>query len=134
MSQIDFLLGRSIARKRVSCGISQGDLAIRTGISKHDIAGFEAGTARATASQLFGIARALDIRIETLFRDIAAAAQTGARDEGRSGWRDANDVEDDYHALPLDYRSAVFEFLIASGKERADTAKGSADAEEDRQP
>ena len=110
MSQIDVLLGRSIAEQRGRPGVSQEDLARKLGLSADTVAAFERGDRRATAKQLFDIAEVLNVKVEGFFNgfndepfEIACSAEPFPE---RS-----RDLVGDYHALSKTHRGAAFAFL-----------------------
>jgi len=110
MSEIDILLGRSIANLRVSRKLSQEDLAGRIGVSPKTIDAFEKGTRRATAVQLFALSQALEVRIEGLF---SSEEQFEARSSTPVLPPETHKLAGHYHALGKSHRSAIFSFLLA---------------------
>lgn len=58
---IDAQIGRNIARRRTSMGLSQSALAHACGISFQQVQKYETGTNRVAASRLYVIARTLQI-------------------------------------------------------------------------
>lgn len=115
MTDIDILLGLSIAARRERMELSRADLAQTTGLSEHAIQSFEEGKRRATARQLFDIADALSVPVRTLFPSIAEErASTCAQSEPPiPGFDDARNVAAHYHALSGPYRATSFAFLVA---------------------
>ncbi|MFB1487752.1 MULTISPECIES: helix-turn-helix transcriptional regulator [unclassified Thiocapsa] len=62
-------LARNLRKLRVSAGLSQDDLAERTGLSQTWISRLESGGANPTIETLSSIAEALEIRVHDLFND-----------------------------------------------------------------
>jgi transcriptional regulator with XRE-family HTH domain len=115
MADIDRLLGRSIAEQRARVGLSRAELAGTLGVSEHAIARLEDGRRRAPASQLFAIADALDIPLESFF-----PATAGHTDPPRptalppgGEFDDARHIIEHYNALSAQSRAASFAFLVA---------------------
>jgi len=63
-------LGRNIAKIRKEKGISQEELALRSGIDKSYISHIENGIKNITCYKLFQIAKALNVNITKFFEDI----------------------------------------------------------------
>jgi transcriptional regulator with XRE-family HTH domain len=66
-------LARNLRHRRVSAGLSQGDLAERTGLSQTWISRLETGGANPTIETLTILAEGLSIRVHDLFEDNAEA-------------------------------------------------------------
>jgi len=64
---VSMRLGARIARLRRERGLSQGDLAIRASVSRDVIAGLEDGSRLVAAADLWPIARALKVSIDSFF-------------------------------------------------------------------
>lgn len=112
MSQIDILLGKSIAEQRVKIGISQKELANRLNLSTYSVAAFEQGSRRATASQLFDIAEILDLKVERLFGcPDSEPVETKPSETPFAG--DVDSMVGHYDALSKTHRAAIFAFLLA---------------------
>ena len=118
MTEIDFLLGRSIAAQRRKRGLSRDTLAGKLALSADTIAAFEEGTRRATAQQLFEIADILEVQIVGLFSQADAAVEDAPlrtplepETEGLVGF---------YGALSKAHRTAIFAFLLATGRDRGE--------------
>lgn len=114
MSQIDVLLGRGIAEERSKRGVSHKDLAKSLGLSVHAIAGFENGSRRATALQLFQIADALGMKVEGLFGKIQDEPFQGQKPTTmRELPPQVDEMVGHYGTLSKAHRSAAFAFLVA---------------------
>ncbi|MFT3723056.1 MAG: helix-turn-helix transcriptional regulator [Hyphomonadaceae bacterium] len=74
---VDHLIGAMVAACRLEAGLSQKQLAARTGIKLADLRLHEAGTERIPASALLKIAQVLDTPISYFFSAIDIADATG---------------------------------------------------------
>ncbi len=110
MSNIDILLGQSIARQRTLRCMSQDDLAARLGVCAHVISAFEQGTRRIPAKQLFDLADVLEVRIEEIFC-LEDTVDQAPRVPALSP--EIQVLFGDYGALSKMHRSAIFAFLLA---------------------
>ncbi|MEO9782134.1 MAG: helix-turn-helix transcriptional regulator [Sedimentitalea sp.] len=112
MSQIDVLLGKSIAKQRVARGISVENLARKIGLSASTVAAFEQGTRRASAKQLFEIADVLELKVQRLFNcpdnEPVEVRPTTAAFSGQG-----EEIAGHYDALSKSHRVAIFAFLLA---------------------
>jgi transcriptional regulator with XRE-family HTH domain len=115
MTEIDILLGLSIAERRKRLGLSRADLATKLSVSEYTIGEFEQGTRRAAASQLFDLADALDIPVTALFPSTTEEKAWAPPPEGpaAAGFSGALEVESHYYALSRSQRAASFAFLVA---------------------
>ena len=113
MTEIDVLLGKSIARCRQKVGFTQEDLAQRLHVSKQTLMAFEEGRRRASALQLYQIAGHLDVTVEGFFEwlDMPVPIPAPAASFGP----EAHDLAGHYAALSQSDRAAIFAFLLASG-------------------
>lgn len=82
---VDHLIGAMVAACRVEAGLSQKQLAAKTGLSLADLKLHEAGTERIPASALMKVAQALDTPVSYFFSAIDIADCTGL-----NGSRSAN--------------------------------------------
>ncbi len=67
---IDAGVGARIRALRQARGVSDAELALKLGISKHEFAMIEAGKARCRARQLMVLAQTLDVPFGELFEDM----------------------------------------------------------------
>jgi transcriptional regulator with XRE-family HTH domain len=74
---VDHLIGAMVAASRTEAGLSQKQLAAKTGISLADLRLHEAGIERIPASSLLKIAQILDTPISYFFSAIDIADATG---------------------------------------------------------
>lgn len=116
MSEIDILLGRSITRQRKRAGLSRDEVARALHVSVATLAGFETGTRRASARQLFDLARVLDVTIEGLFDWSEVDRPAELRRPLPDAAKDLHEVAGHYDALSQSHRAAIFAFLLASGR------------------
>lgn len=63
-------IGRNLRRLRVAKGLSQERLALESGIDRAYVGRVERGSENVTVSTLEAFAKALDVRVSALFRDI----------------------------------------------------------------
>lgn len=63
-------LGKKVASARKSKNISQEELATRSGIDRSHIGFIEQGRRRPTVGTLYKLAKALDIKLEDLFKGL----------------------------------------------------------------
>ena len=67
-SSVDMWIGSRVRTKRASRGISQLEFCALLGVSRDELAAFEAGTKRINANLLFRIAKSLDVQPDCFFR------------------------------------------------------------------
>lgn len=67
--RIDRIVAKNIRRLRRAAGMSQTVLGEHVGVTYQQIQKYEDGTDRIVASRLWKCAEALDVPVETLFRD-----------------------------------------------------------------
>lgn len=67
MEEIDYALGKRMMMMRQVVGLTQDELARRTGISFQQLYAYERGISRIPASDLYVVARELGIDINCLF-------------------------------------------------------------------
>jgi transcriptional regulator with XRE-family HTH domain len=65
-------VGQRIKRAREQAGMSNRDLASRLGMAAARVAGFEAGTERLTARQIFEIATIMEKSVSYFFADLVS--------------------------------------------------------------
>lgn len=114
MSAIDILLGQGIARQRRLRKISQLELADRLNVSRQRIVDYEQGKRRASAKELFEIAKVIDLEIQDFFSRgnplVPVVSMPSLPPE-------AQRLTEHYHTLSKPHRTAIFAFLLA-GKDR----------------
>jgi transcriptional regulator with XRE-family HTH domain len=66
----DVAIGKKLRMFRSSCGLSQGDLAEKTGISFQQIQKYEKGINRVSASRLFEFAQIFNVAIQDFFENV----------------------------------------------------------------
>ena len=62
-------LGATVRRLRRERGLTQEDLAEKTGLHTNHIGGVERGERNITMATLFSLARALEVKVTVLFED-----------------------------------------------------------------
>jgi transcriptional regulator with XRE-family HTH domain len=63
------ILGQNIKLYRTRLGLTQADLAERSGVYRSHLAGIETGSANPSVKTLEKLATALAVRVEALFRE-----------------------------------------------------------------
>ena len=116
MTDIDVLLGRSISRQRCRASMTRDELARKLHVSVDAIAAFEDGRRRASAKQLFDMAKALDVAIEGFFDWSEAEPGTLAKPKRPFAGAGIAALEGHYAALSSSHKAAIFAFLLASNK------------------
>lgn len=66
-SGVDQAVGANIQRLRVAQGVTLAELAVRLGISHQQLHKYEHGSNRTCASMVYGLSRALDVPVKSLF-------------------------------------------------------------------
>ena len=67
-SPVDMWIGSRVRIKRTSRGMSQEEFCKLLGVSRNDLAAFEAGAKRINANLLFRAAKSLDVQPDYFFR------------------------------------------------------------------
>jgi DNA-binding transcriptional regulator YiaG len=67
-SLVDMWIGSRVRIKRTSRGMSQQEFCKLLGVSRNDLAAFEAGAKRINANLLFRVAKSLDVQPDYFFR------------------------------------------------------------------
>ena len=67
-SPVDMWIGSRVRIKRTSRGMSQQEFCKLLGVSRNDLAAFEAGAKRINANLLFRVAKSLDVQPDYFFR------------------------------------------------------------------
>lgn len=68
------LLGQMVYEQRIALGLTQAELAARTGMTQPQLSRLESGGATPTIPLLARLARALDAELDISFRPITTAA------------------------------------------------------------
>lgn len=103
---VDAHVGRRIRRRRLSLGLTQGELAEALGLSFQQVQKYELGSNRVSASRLFMLAQALGKRVAWFFEsygDLGEEAEP-APEDGRSGGREADELVLACYRMPPDVR------------------------------
>jgi DNA-binding XRE family transcriptional regulator len=75
-SLIDLHVGRRVRLQRKACGLSQQGLAQALGLTFQQVQKYECGSNRISASKLFQIAQALNVRVEFFFAGLCPRSPT----------------------------------------------------------
>lgn len=76
--EFDRQIGQLVKARRLSKGISQGDLSQVLGLTLQQVENYEAGSKSISASRLAQIAAALDVPVTYFYEDIEAHPRTRA--------------------------------------------------------
>jgi DNA-binding XRE family transcriptional regulator len=87
-SLIDLHVGRRVRLQRKACGLSQQGLAQALGVTFQQVQKYECGSNRISASKLFQIAQALNVRVEFFFAGLSKVTDGGG--EGQEAGRVAD--------------------------------------------
>lgn len=68
LNSVDMHIGSRVRIRRTSRGVSEQELSKLLGIERSNLAAYETGEQRITASLLFRIAKVLDVRADYFFR------------------------------------------------------------------
>ena len=112
---VDICVGKAIRYRRKLLGLSQEQLADAVGIKFQQIQKYETGKNRVSASRLWELAGALDVKISFFFQDIEdTPAPTKARDKMATRVlfeRETLDLVRSYYDLPEKSRRSVFKLI-----------------------
>lgn len=111
---VDLHVGKRIRQRRWLIGMTQQGLAELVGIKFQQIQKYETGANRVSASRLWDIADALDVKVSFFFEGLKAAEESRAQDvvsvpDDLLGDKEAMDLVRSYYAIPKDQRSRLFE-------------------------
>lgn len=76
---MDELIGKKLRILRTLLGMSQTDLAEKSGVSFQQIQKYEKGINRVSASRLFDFAKILGVEVESFFEDAESATKSGKK-------------------------------------------------------
>jgi len=111
---VDVHVGKRIRQRRWLIGMTQQKLAELVGIKFQQIQKYETGANRVSASRLWDIADALDVKVAFFFeglRDEDSDNRTDAEavPEDLMGAKEAMDLVRSYYAIPENQRRRLFE-------------------------
>ncbi|MGH1416564.1 MAG: helix-turn-helix domain-containing protein [Pelagimonas sp.] len=111
---VDVHVGKRIRHRRWLVGMTQQQLAEKVGIKFQQIQKYETGANRVSASRLWDIADALEVKVSFFFEGIetegAEASQTSdSVPADILGDKEALDLVRSYYAIPENQRRRLFE-------------------------
>lgn len=111
---VDVHVGKRIRQRRWLIGMTQQKLAELVGIKFQQIQKYETGANRVSASRLWDIADALDVKVSFFFEGLRAEAsdlshEENAVPEDLMGAKEAMDLVRSYYAIPENQRRRLFE-------------------------
>ena len=111
---VDVHVGKRIRHRRWLVGMTQQQLAERVGIKFQQIQKYETGANRVSASRLWDIADALDVKVSFFFEGLES--DSSGRDEATEGVpadllgdKEALDLVRSYYAIPENQRRRLFD-------------------------
>ena len=111
---VDVHVGKRIRHRRWLVGMTQQQLAEQVGIKFQQIQKYETGANRVSASRLWVIADALDVRVSFFFEGLETeSAEAAEKPENVPtdllGDKEALDLIRSYYAIPENQRRRLFE-------------------------
>ena len=109
---VDVHVGKRIRHRRWLVGMTQQQLAEKVGIKFQQIQKYETGANRVSASRLWDIADALDVKVSFFFEGLEAETTSEASDSVPAdlmGDKEALDLIRSYYAIPENQRRRLFE-------------------------
>lgn len=107
---VDIHVGQRVRQRRWMLGMTQQQLGEKVGIKFQQIQKYETGTNRISASRLWDIASALDVKISFFFEGLAGE---GDERHGATGDmmtdKEALDLVRAYYAIPETQRRRLFD-------------------------
>jgi transcriptional regulator with XRE-family HTH domain len=111
--KVDVHVGKRIRQRRWLVGMTQQRLAELVGIKFQQIQKYETGANRVSASRLWDIADALDVKVSFFFEglrvDDGKPAKESAVPDDLLGDKEAMDLVRSYYAMPENQRRRLFE-------------------------
>lgn len=111
--KVDVHVGKRIRQRRWLVGMTQQRLAELVGIKFQQIQKYETGANRVSASRLWDIADALDVKVSFFFEGIrpddGKPAKENAVPDDLLGDKEAMDLVRSYYAMPENQRRRLFE-------------------------
>jgi len=105
---VDLHVGKRIRHRRWMLGMTQQELAEQVGIKFQQIQKYETGMNRVSASRLWDIAEALNVRIDHFFDGMKERAQTTGDQDVLSD-KEAMELIRAYYAMPEKQRRRLFD-------------------------
>lgn len=114
--ELDAFVAGRIRERRIAIGLTQKELAVRSGVTFQQIQKYERGVDRISASRLLGIAAALGVHLDFFFAD----APGGGANRGPASGAGASDS---YTVIPEGPDSKEMAELLYSFVHVKDTAQ-----------
>ncbi len=111
---VDVHVGKRIRHRRWLVGMTQQQLAEKVGIKFQQIQKYETGANRVSASRLWDIADALEVKVSFFFEGIETEGSEQAQSSDNVpadilGDKEALDLVRSYYAIPENQRRRLFE-------------------------
>lgn len=119
--RVDVHVGKRVRHRRWMVGMTQQQLASKVGIKFQQIQKYETGMNRISASRLWDIAEALDVKISFFFEGLAeneAAAAEGMPSDILAD-KEALELVRSYYMIPEQQRRRLFELARAISEDAA---------------
>ena len=112
--KVDVHVGKRIRQRRWLTGMTQQGLADLVGIKFQQIQKYETGANRVSASRLWDIADALDVKVSFFFEGLKPTEDAASKDDAAvptdlMGDKEAMDLVRSYYAIPENQRRRLFE-------------------------
>ncbi len=110
---VDVHVGKRVRHRRWLIGMTQQQLAEKVGIKFQQIQKYETGANRVSASRLWDIADALDVKVSFFFEGIEEAEKSAAEHAkvpaDLMGDKEALDLVRSYYSIPENQRRRLFD-------------------------
>lgn len=119
--RVDVHVGKRVRHRRWMVGMTQQQLASKVGIKFQQIQKYETGMNRISASRLWDIAEALDVKISFFFEGLAeneVAAAEGMPSDILAD-KEALELVRSYYMIPEQQRRRLFELARAISEDAA---------------
>ena len=111
MHPVDAHVGKQIRQRRWLLGMTQNDLASKTGVKFQQIQKYETGANRVSASRLWQIAKVLDVQVSYFFEDMPSdrSADTVAIKPDLFSEKETLQLIRSYYLIPERSRHQLFQ-------------------------
>ncbi|MEM7743685.1 MAG: helix-turn-helix transcriptional regulator [Pseudomonadota bacterium] len=107
---VDVHVGQRVRQRRWMVGMTQQQLGNRVGIKFQQIQKYETGTNRISASRLWDIASALDVKVDFFFEGLAGGSEADFEAGGDIMTdKEALELVRAYYAIPETQRRRLFD-------------------------
>ncbi len=113
---VDIHVGQKIRHRRWLVGMTQQQLADVVGIKFQQIQKYETGANRVSASRLWDISRALDVKPSYFFEGLAEDDGVEAETESLFSKKETLELLRTYYAIPESQRKRLFELARVLGQ------------------